>query len=180
MASAARPSSEVGTRKLADWKKGIAKIDAALRPIAARTPDLTDPNWFAKMQALPHALDQSGTRPAAEALLAELIEIYPAVDEQSRANIRELLVEHSSFAWAAGLPFPPTTEAGFRAHLILFAIDDQGRDSRDAIVSLQALMEKAAAAGVRTGPVLREVAELSNDVDKYGMGSTRAMLLARA
>jgi hypothetical protein len=155
-------------------------VDAALRQCAKRTPDLTDPNWFEKMQAAPHPLDESGTRAAAEALLAELVDRYPVMAEASRADIRKLFADHTSFAWATGLPYPPTTEASFRAHLILFAIDDQGRDARDAVISLQVLLEKATAVGVRTGPILRQVADLASEVNKYGMGSTRSMLLARA
>jgi len=29
---------------------------------------------------------------------------------------------------------------------------------------------------VNTGPILNEIAELSSDVNKYGMGSTRSLL----
>ena len=38
--------------------------------------------------------------------------------------------------------------------------------------------EKARPAGVKTGPILEEIAELSSDVNKYGMGSTRSLLLS--
>jgi hypothetical protein len=54
---------------------------------------------------------------------------------------------------------------------------DQGRDSRDALLTLQEICHEAVAAGADTAPVLREVAELSSSANKYGMGSTRDMLL---
>ena len=52
----------------------------------------------------------------------------------------------------------------------------QGRDSRDALLWLQDLCREAKNAGVNPRPMLREVAELSSDKNKYGMGSTREML----
>jgi hypothetical protein len=61
----------------------------------------------------------------------------------------------------------------------LLAIKDQGLDSRDTILSLQDLCQRASSAGVETEPVLRKVAPLCSDEDKYGMGSMRSMLLMR-
>lgn len=42
---------------------------------------------------------------------------------------------------------------------------------------LRAVCEEARAAGVAVDPVLREVAAMSGDVDRYGMGSPRGLLL---
>ena len=66
-----------------------------------------------------------------------------------------------------------------RQRLVLFSIQDQGEDSRDALLALQGICREAAAAGVDTGPVLREVAAWSCMANKYGMGSTRDILLAQ-
>jgi len=63
--------------------------------------------------------------------------------------------------------------------LILFSINDQGRDSRDALLTLQEICQNARTAGLEIAPVLREIAAMSSDADKYGMGSTRQMLLMR-
>ena len=123
-------------------------------------------------------LDQAGVRPQTEELLAELVEYYRTVDADTRQSIRKLFEDHRSFAWAASLPYEPVTDESFRAHLILFSIKDHERDTRDAIVLLHELCEKARLAGVKTGPILEEIAELSSDVNKYGMGSTRSLLLS--
>ena len=88
-----------------------------------------------------------------------------------------LFVEYKAFAWAASLRSSPTDEENLRRHLLLFSLKDQGRDSRDALLCLQDLCREARSAGVNPGPVLREVAELSSHRNKYGMGSTREMLL---
>ena len=86
-------------------------------------------------------------------------------------------MEYRAFAWAASLPFGPTDEEKLRQHLLLFSLKDQGSDSRDALLWLQNLCREAKKAGVNSGPVLREIGELSSDKNNYGMGSTREMLL---
>jgi len=53
---------------------------------------------------------------------------------------------------------------------------DQGEDSRDALLELQELCTQARAAGVNTAPILREVAQMSSDENRFGMGSTRSQL----
>jgi hypothetical protein len=39
------------------------------------------------------------------------------------------------------------------------------------------MCQQATAAGVKIQPILREIAELSSDQDKYGMGATKDLLL---
>ena len=48
---------------------------------------------------------------------------------------------------------------------------------RDEILALDDLCARAAKNGVDIGPILKEVAALSSDADKYGMGSTRSFML---
>ena len=159
---------------VASWKEQIARLDAALRPIAQR------PIGFFRLLFKPrrrtYPLDEAGVRAQTEGLLSELIEYYPTADTDTWRAIRKLFEDHRSFAWAASLPYAPVTDESFRAHLILFSIKDQEQDTRDALILLHELCEKATAAGVNTGPILNEIAELSSDVNKYGMGSTRTLL----
>ena len=161
--------------KLSTWKERIARLDDALRPIANR------PVKFLALLFKPrrhvHPLDEAGVRTQAEEFLSELIEYYPTVDDETRQSIRKLFADHQSFTWAATLSYQPVTDESFRAHLILFSIKDHEQDTRDAIVLLHELCEKARSAGVNTGSSLKEIAELSSDVNKYGMGSTRSLLL---
>ena len=165
--------------KVADWSETLSILDACLRPIAQCPVDIGDPEWFAKLSGSLHPLDAAGVRAEAEVLLAELIEHYCKRDDATRQAIRELFAKNGSFSWAAALPFPPTTPENFRSHLILLAMKDQGLDSRDTILSLQDLCEKARSVGVDTEPVLREVAPLCSDENKYGMGSMRSLVLRR-
>lgn len=166
--------------KLADWNETISILDAYLRPIAQRPVDISDPDWFTKLSDGPQPLDEAGVRIETELLLAEVIEHYLQRDDATRQAIRELFAKNRSFSWAANLPFPPTTQERFRSHLILLSIKDQGIDARDTVLWLQDLCKRASSADVETEPVLREVAQLSSNDDKYGMGSTRSLLLRRA
>ena len=160
--------------KLSTWKEQIARLDAALRPIANRPI-----NFFALLfrpRRPIHPLDKAGVRAQTEGFLSELIEYYPTADSDIRQSIRKLFENHPSFSWAATLPYQPITDKAFRDHLILFSIKDHEQDTRDALVLLDSLCEKARSAGVNIGPILQEIAELSSDVNKYGMGSTRSLL----
>ncbi len=154
--------------KLEDWSRRIAAIDARVRPIA-------NAPYEPGRGVAP--LDEAGVREETEALLAEIVAAYRTCDDAERAAIRTLWEKHRSFAWAATLPFTPMTAERFRDHLTLFSIADQGSDTRDAILALQGLCEMAK--GFDAQPALREAAELSSDVDKYGMGSTRSLILLR-
>jgi hypothetical protein len=166
--------------KLADWRARVSVLDARLQPIAQRSVDIRDPDWFTKLRRGPDPLDELGVRSETEALLQEVIQLYFEGDDATRQAIRKLFFQNPSFSWAAKLSFPPTTPEGFRSHLLLFSINDQGCDSRDAVLVLQDLCKDASSAGVDTAAVLREVAALCSDQDKYGMGSTRSLLLKRA
>ena len=160
--------------KLSTWKEQIARLDAALRPIANRPVGYFELLFRPRRRT--HPLDKAGVRTQAEQLLSELIEYYPTADAKMRQAIRNLFEEHRSFSWAATLPYQPLTDEPFRAHLILFSIKDHEQDTRDALVLLDSLCEQATSAGVKIAPILKEIAELSSDVNKYGMGSTHSLL----
>lgn len=156
----------------------MALMEARLKPIAQRPigfSSLKDPQSLLRPQS---PLDEAGLRPQAEALLARLQQGYVQGDETQRQAIRALFVKHPSVAWAMpfALPLPFTPEA-FRLQLLLFSMLDQGSDSRDAILALQALCSTARSGGVDVVPILQEVAALSSEMNRYGMGSTRGMLL---
>jgi hypothetical protein len=162
---------------LDDFESRIIDLDKRLRPIAHRPVDITKPGWERGLTALPHPLDRAGVRPEVESLLAEVVALYQSSGEEIRQALRKLFAQYTAFAWAASLPARPTTGEGFREQLLLFSLKDQGRDSRDALLALQHLCREAKSAGVDAAPILKEVADLSSDVNKYGMGSTRGMLL---
>jgi hypothetical protein len=157
----------------------ILALDEKIRPIANRPVDITKPGWAANLATRTDPLDEAGVRTEAEQVLADALSEYASVEAADRAFLRQLFAKSPSFAWAATLPFAADTPENFRLHLLLFSVQDQGRDSRDALLSLQALCRSAKLAGVSM-QALRETAALSSEVNKYGMGSTKDMLLRAA
>ncbi|BBC30093.1 hypothetical protein SGFS_013870 [Streptomyces graminofaciens] len=154
----------------------VTRVDTALRPIAERPVDVSDPDWAEKMRLRPAPMDEAGVRTEAEAALRALLSAYEHGDEPLRASVRALLAHRTAFRWAVHLPFEPTPE-GFRQRLLHMSIVDQGSDTRDELLTLHDLCAEACDAGVDIEPLLREVAELSSREDKYGMGSMRDILL---
>ena len=164
---------------LEDWEFRMMELEELLQPIAKRPVDITRPDWLERLQAGVSPLDEAGVRDATERLLAEILAAYAQGTVQTRATIRRLFQQYPSFSWAATLSVPRTTIDGLRQHLILFSIKDQGRDSRDALLTLQEICQDARNAGLEIAPVLREIAAMSSDENKYGMGSTSQMFLRR-
>jgi hypothetical protein len=162
---------------LRSWAETIRALDARLKPIAERPLNLHDPDWRAKLAARPPAVDEAGIRVEAETLLVELVDDYAVASSERREHIRQLFDTYRSFAWGAMLPQLPLTPATLRRRLLHFSILDLGRDTRDAILALQDICQSAEAVGLATADVLKEVAALSSDRDKHGMGSTRDLLL---
>lgn len=161
-------------REPAAIEEDVALLDAVLEPVVKAPVDVTDPDWMAKLQAAPPPVDRAGVRAEADAVLTEILARY-AEDEAARPALRALFDRYTSFRWAVNPQFPVTPE-GVRSALLLLSVRDQGADTRDEIMVLRAVCEEARAAGVAVDPILREVAAMSSDVDRYGMGSLRRLL----
>ncbi|QFR02347.1 hypothetical protein F9278_03125 [Streptomyces phaeolivaceus] len=166
-----------------EWLAGIearvALLDAALRPIAEEPVDIGDPGWEERMRQRPSAMDEAGVRAEAETVLRAVLTAYADGDDASRVAPRGLFARHTAFRWGVSLAFAPTPD-GFRLRLPHLSAVDQGSDTRDELLALRDLCEDARRAGIDLGPLLREAAALSSRVDKYGMGSTRDILLRAA
>jgi hypothetical protein len=154
-----------------------AALNAALKPLADRPVDITDPTWLARPRSRRNPLDEAGVRREAEALLASLLDAYVAGDESDRTAIRGLFARNRAFTWATGVAEPPTTAHGFRRHLLRISAENGGADLRDTIVMVDELCMTAEKAGVDVGPVLEEVAALSSAAVVNGMTSVRSVLL---
>lgn len=155
----------------------IAALNKKLKPIADCPVDTNDPHWEEKLRNGPRALDAAGVRKEAESTLEDILEAYATGDDSMRASLRKLFAKNSAFSWATGVASSPTTARGFRRHLLLISVRDQSADFRDTLLYLNDVYKEALAAGVDTGPVLREVAELSSDKSETAMGSLKSVLL---
>ncbi|MBE1485900.1 hypothetical protein [Plantactinospora soyae] len=161
-----------------DLEATVSRLDQALAPIANAPVDLDEPNWVERMRQAPPAVVQAGVADQAETALATLLSRYGEGDESTRTAIRDLFARYRSFRSAVHPPDPADTPDRFRRWLLLLSARDQGADTRDELLTLTDLCREATGAGVEIGPILREVAEISGDVDHYGMGSMRSILLS--
>jgi hypothetical protein len=163
------------------WQAATSRLDASLRPIATRPVDISDPAWVDQARAQLNPLDEAGVRDETATLAAEIFDAYPRVTAEQRDRIRALFADHRSLGWAAGFLLSLSADTFMlRPQLLLFSILDQGSDSRDALLWLRAFCAQEQADRVALPPLLREIAALSSAVDRYGMGSTQAMLLNAA
>ncbi|MFD7712285.1 hypothetical protein ACFV6E_20015 [Streptomyces sp. NPDC059785] len=158
-----------------DLAAEAARIDALLRHLAERPVDLSDPDWPARLLEGPEPLDEANVREEAETALERLLDHYGQGDERTRGEVRALLASRPSFRAATALPEARTPD-DFRRHLLHLSARDHGADTRDEMMTLQALSDQARAARIDLRPLLLEVAALSSDQDKYGMGSMRTIL----
>jgi hypothetical protein len=163
---------------LVEIEREIARLDAIYRPVATKPVDVTDLDRFMNMGAAIQAdLARLAVDDQAEAVLRAITELYAAADDTVRAVIRQLFDRYTSFRWAAHLPRDWDTITEFRARLVHLSSRDQGADTRDEILALQDLCDRARRAGFDVDPMLDEVAAMSSDADRYGMGSMRSIIL---
>ena len=161
-----------------DVEQEMARLDTVYRPVATTPVDSAQVAAVTDLgAAIASQLAGLGVDGQAEAVLRAVVESYSDGDDAARAEIRRAFDRYPSFRWAAHLPVDPDTAADYRAHLIHLSARDQGDDPRDEILTLQALCERARHDGIDLNPVLTEVAALSSDVDRYGMGSMRSIIL---
>ncbi|GIF47208.1 hypothetical protein DFJ67_7168 [Asanoa ferruginea] len=162
---------------LAAVRADVATIDELLREIAERPVDLSDPNWMATLRQAPAPVEEAGVTAEAAAALESLLDAYETGGSPTRAEVRDIFRDYGSFRWAAGLPNEWESARDFRRRLVHVSAVDQGSDPRDELVTIWSLCNRARELGIDVEPVLREVAELSSDADRYGFGSMRTLIM---
>jgi len=156
------------------WQETLARLDAALRPIADRQVDLDD---LDALDREPAPMDEAQVRPEAQALLMEVLGTFEHATEEDRRAIRTMVERFPRFFWAAVPPAGETPTETLRRNLLHFALIDQYPDPRDAVLWLQKLCEGPGVSAQELASIRREIAPLASDEDRYEFGSTRAMLL---
>lgn len=163
---------------LVDIEHEMARLDTVYRPVATEPVDVADPDVFTTIGATIQAdLARLAVDDQAEAVLRAVIDLYTAGDETVRTGLRRLFDRYASFRWAAHLPRAWDSAEDFRARLVHISARDQGADTRDEVMALQDLCTQARQAGIDIDPILTEVAAISSNVDRYGMGSMRSIIL---
>ncbi|MEU4474986.1 hypothetical protein [Micromonospora sp. NPDC023888] len=163
---------------LAAIREDVAVIDLLLRDIAHRPVDLTDPDWQAKLSAMVPPVEEAGVAAEAAAALTALLDAYESGDEGVRDEVRQIFRAHGAFGWGVGLTGQwPSAAAEFRRRLVHVSARDQSDDPRDDLVEIWELCARARGRGVDIEPSVRAVADISGEVDHFGMGTTRLLIL---
>jgi hypothetical protein len=162
---------------LAAVRADVAVIDELLREIARRPVDPSEPNWMVKLREAPPPVQEAGVAVEAAAALDALLEAYETGGASTREEVRGVFRDYPSFRWAAHLPRQWESAAEFRRRLVHVSAVDQGSDPRDELMRTWSLCNRARARGIEVEPVLRDVADLSSDVDLYGFGSMRMLIM---
>ena len=163
--------------QFADWKRRAKSLDRKLHPIVHREIDISAPDWQEQLANNPHPADESGQRREIETLFNEIVDRFGSLDYSQRQKIIDLLEKNDSLLYSAVIDADFETQDGFRRHMILFVIEDQGKDTRDAIVALAHYRKRGEQLGFDVDSIFKEVAQIASDRDKYGWGSTRDLLL---
>ncbi len=161
---------------LAGPAKEMERLNLKLKPIG-ETPVSLEGLRSPERLALVKPLDQAGVRVEAEALLEQLIKAYSFGGDKTRREIRGLFEKYRYFAWAAVPQKDPSTEDGFRCHLVHFSMIDQGPDPRDEKLRLDWMVGEARKAGLKIEKIISEIAEMSSREDRYSWGATRDWLI---
>jgi hypothetical protein len=128
------------------------------------------------LTAAPHPVDEIGVRGEVEAFFSEIVGCFESLDEDQRQQLMALMAENHNLMYCAVTGVDRDSREGLYQELILFILDDQGRDPRDAMLALDGLAERARKLGLHPRRLFRKLAPLASDRDRYGWGSTREFL----
>jgi hypothetical protein len=163
---------------LGEIEDEMACLDVRYEPVARVPVDVSSLDAVMTMGVtIGEELARLGVDDRAEAVLRAVIRLYAGGDEATRTAVRQLFDRYGLFRWAAHLPRDWSTAGDFRARLIHLSARDQSADPRDEILTLQVLCDRAREHDIDIEPILDDVAAMSSDVDRYGMGSMRTIIL---
>jgi len=160
-----------------DWKRRAESLNQQLHPIVSAEIDIMAPDWEEQVANAPHPADASGLRNEIESLFNEIVDRFPSYDADQRHQIIDLMDQNDSLMHSAVLDADYDSPGGFRKIMIVFVIEDQGKDTRDAIVALAHYRRDAEERGIDVDSIFKEMAAIASTRDKYGWGTTQKLFL---
>ncbi len=138
--------------------------------------------WNASFKDIKEDLDKLDVDLSpSKALAQKVISLYLTLNSYERDKIRKLLEEYQKFLYwflfFLDIDYENFNETQFRNKLIFLSIYDHGADTRDFLLELRADCKEALIRDIDVENILKEIAELSSDVNKYRMGSTKHIML---
>ncbi len=163
--------------QFADWKKQIEAFDQLLHPVVSVEIDINEPGWEQKLDNMEHPADETGLRQEITTLFDDIVARFEFFDRDQRQQIIDLMAQKNSLMHSAIISADIDTPEGFRKHMILMAIEDQGKDTRDCILALQHYRKHAEDRGINVDTVFHEMSTIASKIDKYGWGTTSELFL---
>lgn len=160
-----------------DWSQRAEVLDEQLHPIVHAEIDINAPDWLEQLENFPHPADSSGLRDEISSLFNQIVTKFESLNDEQRQRVIDLMDKKDSLMYSAVLDIDRSTPEGFRKHMILFVIEDQGKDTRDAIMALDHYRKDAEEHGINVNLIFQEMAKIASTRDKYGWGTTRDLLL---
>ena len=158
------------------WQEKAGSLDSRLRPIVQKEVDINASDWQEQLANTPHPADESGLREVITCLFNEIVDQFETLDVKQRQAIIDLMEKNESLMHSAVIDTDLESLEGFRRNMILFVIEDQGKDTRDAIVALGKYREVGNKHGYDVDAIFEKLSAIASDHDKYGWGSTRELL----
>ena len=158
-------------------KQQAELLDKQLRLITKAKIDVNESDWLEKLAQAPHPADQAGLRDPIRSFFNDLIARFETLETSQRQLVIDFMDQCDSLMHSRIIAEQPNTPDGFRKHMILFAIEDQGKDTRDAILSMEEYRSLANMVDFDIETIINDVAELASRQDKYGWGSTHDLML---
>ena len=160
-----------------DWKRRTESLNHKLHPIVHAEIDINAPDWEEQLANRPHPADESGLRKEIEGLFNEIVDRFEWFDAEQRQAVIDLMGTNDSLMYSAVIDADFDTQEGFRKNMLLVVIEDQGKDTRDAIVALAHYRERGEELGFDVDSIFMQMAQIASDRDKYGWRSTRDLFL---
>ena len=159
--------------RIDEWEAEFKRLNAQAAPI------VNTPVALASLDANLSQREEgtiAGVANDAQPILSEIIEEYIRGDDTLRKAIRNLFAKYDSLAWAAHYKMKDSSSAEVKRYVASLSIEDQGKDTRDYLMSCSAIFTNLQTKGIPYKKELREVVAISAKNDKYGMGSTVQIL----
>lgn len=157
--------------KLSVWEQKVSAFHIQISPIL--NVSMVGKSTDNLGQSIQKEIAALGIHEGVRAWAEDLILHFPYLTTQQKESVYSLKYNNSSIDWACPILEQSESIEAFRKKLIWFVIDDQGKDTRDAILRLKSYFEEGKMKDYPVQAIFSETADLASEKDKYGMGSTR-------
>lgn len=160
------------TNKFDYWTKELVRINTLLKPILD-VPYTQD----SSLNAIKNKIDKLGVNNIANAIVNEIMVVFPKVNSSQRQRISDLIGKNDRILWTLDFNEQTNSIKTLEKQLLWFIIRDQGTDTRDAILELNELVNNCEKLGFDVANMMKKYSHLASTKNKYGWGSTQSLIL---